>query len=62
MNIPDELKDMLVEPCKKVIAHFEMNKELLTQEERVNLEQLKFALKVYEIEKAFKEGRLKHGI
>jgi len=58
MKLPDELKEMMLEPAKRLIDHLEWNRESLNLEETMMLEKLKFAIKMYELEKSFKmEGR-----
>jgi hypothetical protein len=56
--IPDELKEQLLIPAKKTIDYLESRKGLLTFKEQVDLLKLKFAIQMYELEKAHKEGRL----
>jgi hypothetical protein len=58
MMIPDDLKEQLLVPAKKTIEYLESRKEFLTYKEQVDLMKLKFAIDMYELEKAFKEGRL----
>ncbi len=58
MMIPDELKEQLLIPAKKTIDYLESRKGLLTFKEQVDLLKLKFAIQMYELEKAHKEGRL----
>ena len=56
--IPDELKELLLIPAKKTIEYLESRTHMLTFKEQVDLLKLKFAIDMYELEKAYKEGRL----
>jgi len=58
MNIPDELKEQLLIPAKQTIAYLQGREHMLTFQEKVDLLKLKFAIDMYELEKAHKEGRL----
>jgi hypothetical protein len=56
--IPDELKEQLLVPAKKTIQYLESRAHMLTFKEQVDLLKLKFAIEMYELEKAHKEGRI----
>jgi hypothetical protein len=58
VRIPDELKEQLLIPAKQTIAYLESRSHMLTFQEQVDLLKLKFAIDMYELEKAHKEGRL----
>jgi hypothetical protein len=58
MRIPEELKEQLLQPAKDSIAFLDANRNSLSYEEIVILEKLRFAIQMYELEKAFKEGRI----
>jgi hypothetical protein len=58
MRIPEELKEMLLQPAKESIAFLDANRHTLSFDEIMTLEKLRFAIQMYELEKAHKEGRL----
>lgn len=57
MRFPDELKEMLLEPAKEAIAHLELHRELLCWDELETLEKLKFSIRMFELEKQYKQKR-----
>lgn len=57
MRFPDELKEQLLEPAKEVIAYLEGRLHLLDWEERRTLEELRFGIKMYELEKQYTRKR-----
>lgn len=57
-NVPDELKEALLEPCKRLINAMENERHKFTFEEMMELEKLKFSVHMYELERDYKQGRL----
>lgn len=57
MNFPDEVKDMMIDASKQAIEHLEKHKDKLTVDELIDLEKLKFAITLHQLEKQKKEGR-----
>lgn len=57
MRFPDELKEQLLEPAKEVIEYMESRLHLLDWQERKTLEELRFGIKMFELEKQYKMKR-----
>lgn len=60
-NFKDELKRITYEPAKQLLAELEKNYDKLSTEQKMDLEKLKFGLKMFDLEEQQKEEQKKTG-
>jgi hypothetical protein len=60
-DFKDELREACYEPAKFMIAKLEENYDKLTVEQKMDLEKLKFGLKMFDLEQQQKKEQPKGG-